>query len=100
AGMTWVAIPAYFRARFNTNEVVSTILANYVAILITSYLTIEFFKRPGGQAETPPILPSAYLPELFSFSRLNWGFVIGLLLALTAQLYFRFTPRGYAISVM
>ena len=100
AGLAWIAIPAYFRARFNTNEVVSTILANYVAILITSYLTIEFFKRPGGQAETPPILPSAYLPEFFSFSRLNWGLVIGLVLAVATHLFFQRTSRGYAITEM
>ena len=100
AGVAWIAIPAFFRARYNTNEVVSTILANYVAILITSYLTINFFKRPGGLAETPPILPTAYLPEFFSFSRLNWGLVIGLALAIGTQLFFHRTARGYAISEM
>jgi simple sugar transport system permease protein len=100
AGVAWIAIPAFFRARFNTNEVVSTILANYVAILITSYLTIEFFKRPGGQAETPPILTSAWLPEFFSFSRLNAGLVIGLLLAIATHFYFQRTSRGYAVTEM
>ena len=55
--------------------------SNYVAVLLTSYLTIFVFKRPGGWSETPPILPSADLPQLFSFSRLNWGLVIGLVLA-------------------
>ncbi len=100
AGMAWIAIPAFFRARYKTNEVVSTILANYVAILITSYLTINWFKRPGGQSETPPILESAYLPELFSFSRLNWGLIIGLALALGVHFFFTRTSRGYAISEM
>jgi ABC-type uncharacterized transport system permease subunit len=100
AGMAWIAIPAFFRARFKTNEVVSTILANYVAVLITSYLTINIFKRPGGLPETPPILPSAYLPELFAFSRLNWGLVIGLVLAVAAQFFFHRTSRGYSLSTM
>ena len=100
AGMAWIAIPAFFRARYKTNEVVSTILANYVAILFTSYLTINWFKRPGGQSETPPILESAYLPELFSFSRLNWGLIIGLVLAVGVYLFFNRTARGYAVSEM
>jgi simple sugar transport system permease protein len=100
AGVAWIAIPAWFRARFNTNEVVSTILSNYVAILITSYLTIAFFKRPGGQAETPPILSSAYLPEFFSFSRLNWGLVVGIALAFATHFFFTRTSRGYAITEM
>ena len=100
AGVVWMVPPAYFRARFGANEVVSTILANYVAVLVTSYLTIGVFKRPGAFSETPPILPSADLPQLFGASRLNWGLVIGLALAAASALYFRFTPRGYAISAM
>jgi simple sugar transport system permease protein len=100
AGAAWIAVPAFFRMRYNTNEVVSTILCNYVAVLLTSYLTINIFKRPGGLPETPPILPTAYLPELFSFSRLNWGLFIGIALAILAQLVFTRTARGYAISEM
>jgi general nucleoside transport system permease protein len=100
AGLAWVAIPAFFRARYNANEVVSTILSNYVAVLFTSYLTIFVFKRPGGWSETPPILPSAYLPQLFTFSRLNWGLIIGLVLAVAAQLYFRHARHGYTVSIM
>jgi simple sugar transport system permease protein len=100
AGAAWVAIPAFFRARYNTNEVVSTILSNYVAVLLTSYFTIFLFKRPGGWSETPPILPTAYLPELFSFSRLNWGLVIGLVLALFVAWFFRHTSKGYSISMV
>ncbi|MDQ0470479.1 ABC transporter permease [Labrys wisconsinensis] len=99
AGAAWVAVPAFFRTRYNTNEVVSTILANYIAVLLTSYLTIFLFKRPGGWSETPPILPSAYLPELFSFSRLNAGLLIGLALALAAAWFFRHTARGYDVTM-
>lgn len=100
AGLLWIAIPAFFRARYNANEVVSTILANYVAVLITSYLTINIFKRPGGLSETPPILPSAWLPEFFTFSRLNWGLAIGLVLAIAVHFFFLRTARGYAITEM
>lgn len=100
AGAAWIAVPAFFRVRFNANEVVSTILANYVAVLLTSYFTIFLFKRPGGWSETPPIFSSAYLPQLFSFSRLNWGLAIGLALAVVTAWYFRRTPGGYAISTM
>ena len=100
AGLAWIAIPAFFRARFQTNEVVSTILTNYVAILLTSYLTINLFKRPGGQPDTPAIFESAYLPQIFSFSRLNIGLFIGLALAIGVWLFFTRTARGYAITEM
>lgn len=100
AGAAWVAIPAYFRVRFGTNEVVSTILSNYIAVLLTSYFTIFLFKRPGGWSETPPILPTAYLPEIFSFSRLNVGLLIGLALAVATALFFRFAAKGYAATMV
>lgn len=99
-GMAWIAIPAFFRARYNTNEVVSTILANYVAVLATSYLTINVFKRAGGAPDTPPILESAYLPQIFSYSRANWGLFIGIALAIGVWLFFTRTARGYAVTEM
>jgi simple sugar transport system permease protein len=100
AGAAWVAVPAFFRVRFGTNEVVSTILANYIATLLTSYFTIFLFKRPGGWSETPPIHESAFLPELFSFSRLNIGLLIGLALAITVAAFFRWTSTGYSVTMV
>ncbi|WP_174155366.1 ABC transporter permease [Rhizobium rhizogenes] len=100
AGAAWVAIPAFFRVRFGTNEVVSTILANYIATLLTSYFTIFLFKRPGGWSETPPIHESAYLPELFSFSRLNIGLLIGLALAIAVAAFFRWSSTGYSVTMV
>lgn len=95
AGMLWIFLPALFRAKYNTNEVVSTILLNYVAVLITSFLTINVFKIPGGWSETPPVAETAYLPHLFSFSRLNLGFVIAIFIIVAMVLYFKKTKSGY-----
>lgn len=100
AGGLWILIPAIFRARYGTNEVVSTILSNYIAILLTSFLTISVFKRPGGWSETDPIAPTAYLPQLFEFSRLNAGFLIGVLLAIAFHLFLKYTSAGYSVATM
>ena len=99
-GAAWILIPAFFRARFGTNEVVSTILSNYVAILLTSYLTIDVFKRPGGWSETPQIAESAYLPHLLEVSRLNLGIFIGLALAIGFHLFLTRTGPGYSMNAM
>ncbi|WP_309084935.1 ABC transporter permease [Chelativorans sp.] len=100
AGALWIALPAFFRARFGTNEVVSTILSNYVAVLITSYLTISVFKRPGGWSETEPIAPTAYLPQISDVSRLNIGLFIGIALAIGLHLFLTRTSAGYSVSAM
>ncbi|MBC7281056.1 ABC transporter permease [Hoeflea sp.] len=99
-GALWILIPAFFRARFGTNEVVSTILSNYVAILLTSYLTIDVFKRPGGWSETPQIAQTAHLPQLVDYSRLNVGLLIGLALAIGLQLFLSRTGPGYSMNAM
>ncbi|MDX3926165.1 MAG: ABC transporter permease [Shinella sp.] len=100
AGGLWVLIPAFFRARYGTNEVVSTILGNYVAVLFTSYLTISVFKRPGGWSETDPIAITARLPQLVEYSRLNAGLFIGIVLAVGLQLFLKHTGAGYSMSAM
>jgi len=100
AGGLWILIPAFFRARYGTNEVVSTILANYVAVLLTSYLTISVFKRPGGWSETLPIAATAELPQLLTDSRVNVGLFIGIGLAIGLQLFLKLTSAGYSLSAM
>jgi simple sugar transport system permease protein len=100
AGAAWIALPAFMRARAGASEVVSTILLNYVAVLFTSYLTIEVFKRPGGWSETEPIAATAYLPQLIDGSRLNLGLLIGLLLAVGLHLFLTRTGPGYSVSTM
>lgn len=100
AGCLWVLVPAFFRAKYGTNEVVSTILANYVAVLLTSYLTISVFKRPGGWSETDPIAETAYLPHLLDYSRLNLGLFIGIALAIGLQLFLKYTGAGYSMVAM
>ena len=100
AGALWVTVPAIMRARYNANEVVSTILMNYVAVLLTSYLTIEIFKRPGGWSETEPIAETAYLFRFIDGSRLNLGLVIGVLLAVGLHLFLTRTGPGYSVSSM
>lgn len=99
AGALWILGPAFFRAKYGTNEVVATIMLNYVATLLTSYLTIHVFKRPGGWAETPLIEASARLPQLFEFSRLNVGFIIGVVLVVLLVIYLWKTPHGYEVRI-
>lgn len=100
AGAMWIAIPAIMRARYKANEVVSTILMNYVAVLLTSYLTIEVFKRPGGWSETAPIAETAHLMKLIDGSRVNLGLIIALVAAVLLHLFLTRTSPGYSVSAM
>lgn len=96
AGAIWAVIPALFKAKWNTNETLFTLMMNYVAIQIILY-TIKIWV-PGG---TGVLTPSAYghLPKIAGD---NFWFSIIVAVAMTAVMfvYLRYTKHGYEISVV
>jgi len=78
ASFIWAAPFQWLRVQFGANELVTTTLSNYVAILLTTYLVAYPFMKPGAPlAMTKNVLPSAFLPRLVHQGRLNVGFIIG-----------------------
>ncbi len=55
AGGIWGAIPGYLKAKFGAHEVVTTIMMNYIAFLLTDWLLIGPMKAPGYRPVTPTI---------------------------------------------
>ncbi len=79
-GMAWAAIPALLRTRFNTNEILVSLMLNYVAILILSYLVHGPWRNPEGFAfpESREFGEAALLPILIEGTRMNAGLLIAL----------------------
>jgi len=68
AGGVWGAIPGFLKAKFGSHEVINTIMLNFVAIGIVSYLTQYWYKIPGDPIlQTAPIGKAAYIPQLHEF---------------------------------
>jgi general nucleoside transport system permease protein len=87
AGAFWGAIPGFLKARSGAHEVIVTIMLNYVAIQMTSFLVSGPMKDPNpliANAQTPKILQSARLPPLLPdpVYRVHWGFVVAILAAI------------------
>jgi simple sugar transport system permease protein len=100
AGALWAAIPGAMKAYWRVNEVCTTILANYVAIYITSYLVGYPLSAKTGVPQTVPILPSAQLTQFLLPSRANTGIFIALVtLAATWWLVHRST-WGYRLRAV
>ncbi|MGI5952375.1 MAG: ABC transporter permease [Brooklawnia sp.] len=76
-GTIWGALAGWLRARFGAHEVITTIMANYIAAgLLTFALTTPTFQRPGrGDAIAPLVHPTAALPGL---GRAHLGVLIAL----------------------
>lgn len=100
AGMFWAFIPGYLKAKIGTNEVVNTIMMNFVAQHFTNYLVMGPFHKPSS-ASTNLIQKSA---ELYRFlgehNRLSVGIFVGI--AFSGLVYFILwkTTIGYEIRAV
>ncbi len=86
AGALWAAIPGALKAYTGGHEVINTIMMNYIALNVTSYLLNGPMKDPDPlnlSARTPEIAVSARIPPLFASSslRVHWGFILALIAA-------------------
>lgn len=64
-GALWAGVPGYLRARFGAHEVINTIMMNFIAVGLTSYLVVNVFKEPGQMTpQTAEISAAAQLPRV------------------------------------
>lgn len=96
-GALWAAIPGILKAYYKVNEVCTTILLNYVAIYITSYLVNYPFSGKTGVPQTPPIEPSAMLTQILRPSRANTGIFIAIIALILTYWLFYHTSVGYKL---
>ncbi len=101
AGAVWGVIPAFFKARWNTNETLFTLMMNYIAIQITCFL-VALWENPKGSNSVGVInqqTQAGWLPALFGKQYLL-NVVIVLALTVAMYLYLKYTKHGYEISVV
>ena len=98
AGGIYGFIPAYFKARWNTNEILFTLMLNYVALAFIKYLMNGPWKAPGSSFPRMPMLvPGARLEQVLG---VHWGWILALVLVVLAWIYFNKTKQGYEVSVV
>ncbi len=97
AGGIWGLIPAFFKAKWNTNETLFTLMMNYIIIGIVSWLQGGPWEgRPGSQI-IPQFDAAACLPKVFG---IHCGWIIALVLVVVMFVYMRYTKHGYEIAVI
>jgi simple sugar transport system permease protein len=95
-GALWTVLPAWLRTRLAVDEVVTTLMLNFIAIGITSWLVDgPLLARGSANSATPPILPAAELPRLLPPTALSLGFVISLALVALYGLWGPLTVGGF-----
>ena len=97
AGGLWALIPAFFKAKWNTNETLFTLMMNYIAIGIVAWLQGGPWEGRKGSQLIPMFANSARLPTVFG---VNCGWIIVLALVVFMYIYMNKTKHGYEIAVI
>ena len=97
AGALWGVIPALFKARWNTNETLFTLMMNYVAIQLVEYF-LKIADKTGSNVVGPKLLGDG-IPNLFGVQYLLNILVVAVLTGLL-YVYLQYSKHGYEISVV
>ena len=100
-GALWGGIPAFFKAKWNTNETLFTLMMNYVATQLVAFFVI-LWEVPKGAGKIGIINQSTeagWLPQIGSYKYLLNILVVALL-TIFMYLYLNKTKHGYEISVV
>ncbi|MCT8999549.1 ABC transporter permease [Chelativorans intermedius] len=102
-GAAYAAIPAVLKARFNTNEILTSLMLVYVAQLFLDWLVRGPWRNPEGFnfPETRNFHAYAVLPEILPASgRAHWGFVFAMVAALVLWFVLSRTLKGFEVKVI
>ena len=98
-GGIWGLIPGYLKAFKGVNEVISTLLLNYIAINLISYLVQNPLKEANAPSPYSPLIAkSAQLPMILPQNFTHGGIILALITAIVIWIIFNFTPLGYQIT--
>jgi len=100
-GGLWGMIPGYLKAVRGVNEVITTLLLNYIAQNLISYLVSHPMMETNAPSPfSPPIDAAAQLPILLPQTQTHAGILVGLLATVLVWFGFAYTPLGYQIEAV
>ncbi len=102
-GAAYGAIPAFLKVRFNTNEILTSLMLVYVAQLFNDWLVRGPWRNPEGFSfpGTVRFHEYAILPQVWPDSgRAHWGFIFALVAAVAAWFMMSKTLKGFEVKVL
>ncbi|MCI5801594.1 MAG: ABC transporter permease [Oscillospiraceae bacterium] len=101
AGMLALLIPTYLRVKWNANEIVSSLMLNYVLYYLGTFLIRTFVRDPdSGYLQSTKFHAEADLPVIVPGTRIHAGAIIALL-CVAALYFFLFRSRlGYKVRMV
>lgn len=100
-GALWALVPALMKLRLGVGEVITTILMNFVALHLASFVVRGPLQEARGVfPQTDPVAVAARLPVLVPGSRLHAGFLLAVAAALAAWAVLRWTRVGFHVRAV
>jgi general nucleoside transport system permease protein len=103
AGALWGIVPAVWKLFWGINELVTTLMMNYVASLLTDYLTLNVFRSPtvqtGTNTQTIAMAPAARLGSIFPPYHVTMALPLGVAAALIVFWFLYYTVGGYQLRM-
>jgi general nucleoside transport system permease protein len=100
-GAIWSALAGILRARFDVNETISTLLLNYIAVLLVNFAVYGAWKNPAslGWPATIEFPSAATVPSLFG-TRVHYGLIVAVVAALVLHFAVTYTRWGLGLKVL
>jgi simple sugar transport system permease protein len=102
AGGLWALFPAFLKIYYGANEIISTILLNYIGIYLVDYMIAGPIKS-GGYQNAPtswPIVAGTMYPKLIPRTQLHLGLVIAIVAMILLYIVMRFTTLGQKVRIV
>jgi simple sugar transport system permease protein len=98
-GAVWSLIPAILKARYGTNEIITSLVMSFIAVGVVNLLIKGIFKDPGTSTPQTTVIPDDDLLPYIPGTQIHIGFVIAIVLAVVAQFVFSRTSFGLRVDI-
>ena len=100
-GAIWASVASVLLVRYGTNEILTTVMLNFVIDYVLSWLLSEPWQAPNTPySQTERMAENTHLPRFFDNSRLHWGFGIALAAAVVVYFLVRRTSLGFELRAV
>lgn len=101
-GALYAAIPALLKTRFNTNEILTSLMLVYIAQLFLDWLVRGLWRDPAGYnfPQSRSFVTEGVLPEMLSSGRAHWGFAFAIIAAVGVWFMMRYMLKGFQVVVL
>ncbi|MCC6315088.1 MAG: ABC transporter permease [Thermomicrobiales bacterium] len=99
-GVAWAVVPALLKVRWGLNEIITTLMMNFVALNVTSWLVKGPVKDPTVVPPQTPLIPKADRLPFIPGTEVHIGLLVGVVAALVVAVIFRYTVLGYQLDVL